>query len=131
MKVLIPISYNTMALTAPIIRKLGETEGMEISPTKLIEGKFKESYEIIEHWIIAIKPDWALITGDTIEMTGAAEACFHNNVKIAHYFIGDLDGPIITKEDTHRHIISLLAKIRLHRNKRASQQIAELFKQLG
>lgn len=132
MRLLIPLgSSSDMNLLAPIIRELGETKEMEVSPAKIIEGKFRDSYELITHWISAIKPDWALIVGDKIEMTGAAQACFHNNIKIAHYFVGNLDGPIITKEDINRHIISLLAKVRFHRNKRVSQQIAELFKQLG
>lgn len=132
LKVLIPLgSRAEWGLSAPIIRKLGEDPYFETINFQLEVGKFGESYALTEKWIIAIQPDMAVIVADRIEMTGAAAACYHNNVPFAHYFAGILNNPIVTLDDINRHCITLWSTIQLCESFECAENVRRLFKPIN
>jgi len=128
MKVIIPIgSRAEMGLSAPIIRKMGEDPFFKISISKLYPGDFIESYKTMDKWLTVVKPNWSLIVGDRIEMTGAAAACFHKGIPFAHYFAGIINYPICTLDDINRHVITLWSTVQFVESFDCGKNVQELF----
>jgi GDP/UDP-N,N'-diacetylbacillosamine 2-epimerase (hydrolysing) len=119
--VCVPVGCRSDAgLSAPIIKRLKESDWCDVQVVQLEPQDFIPSYQIMDcickgHRHIgnhnAKKPDLVLIVGDRVEMCAAAAAAFHNQVKIAHYGAGIVNDPITTYDDVDRHCITLWSDI--------------------
>jgi UDP-N-acetylglucosamine 2-epimerase len=99
-------------LSAPIIKRLKADDFFDCYVYRFNHpGEFERPYEEMAYTLEENYFDLVFITGDRIEMTAGACACFHNNTKIAHYYGGILNDPITTLDDINRHCISLWSTI--------------------
>lgn len=119
-KILVPIGCRSdEGISAPIIRRLTESDDFTCSTPRLIASDFAESYSCMKWCIEKYKPDLVICVGDRIEMTAAACAAFHNNIPICHYGSGITNYPISTFDDINRHCITLWSDILLCEDKNA------------
>ncbi len=114
-KILVPIGCRSdEGISAPIIRRLNETDWCEVDIPCMVASDFFRTYEEVkDHFEIYEKPDLMLCVGDRVEMTAAACAAFHNNIPICHYGSGIINTPLSTFDDTNRHCITLWSDIQL------------------
>lgn len=88
---------------------------------------FQESFNIINHFCHSTPVDLAIITGDRIEMAGACNALFLNNIPIAHLGAG-IVGDFATFDGTLRHNITLMADIALCEDEFSCEIVYKLWK---
>lgn len=132
MRVLVPIGCRSdKGLTRPVIKRL-EQNGVEVGFATLDPNSFLLSYrrirEIVESAGEAF--DIALICGDRVEMCGAAAACFHSHIPIAHMYAGTGTN-ISTFDDINRHVITLWSDIQFCEGDTAAKRVENLISSTG
>jgi hypothetical protein len=118
-------------LSKGIIKRLQDVEWCECHAIALVPANFIESYRVMEHYIQLCKPDLVLCVGDRIEMTAAACAAFHSNIKIAHYYAGIISPDFETFDTINRHCITMWADIAFCESKEAVEVVASIWSILG
>ncbi|MDP2217210.1 MAG: UDP-N-acetylglucosamine 2-epimerase [Methanolobus sp.] len=127
MKILIPVGCRSdEGLSVPVRKRLGNS-GYAL---KLQYHDFYNAYCEVEKFILEFKPDLALLFGDRIEMCGAAAACFHNNIPIAHVYAGTGNNTA-TLDDISRHVITLWSDIQFCESDSAAKRVENLLTAIG
>lgn len=125
--ILIPVGgRSNEALVQPIIKRLLEQEWCNIVVIEIEAGNFIESYKKVRENILKGSFDLVYIVGDRLEMFGASLAAYHNNVPIAHYGGGIIEG-FSTFDEIHRHSISMMADIELCESEHAAGNVSQLW----
>lgn len=126
-KVLVPIGCRSdEGLSAPVIKHLGSSA----YALRLQYHDFYNAYYEVEKFISEFEPDIALLFGDRIEMCGAAAACFHNNVPIAHVYAGVGCNQALF-DDINRHVITLYSDIQFCESDSAAKRVENLLTAIG
>lgn len=132
MNILIPAGCRSDAgLIKPVIKRLKE-KGVDIKLANLDPNSFLLSYRTIREIVESEGPafDIALICGDRVEMCGAAAACFHSHIPIAHMYAGTGTN-ISTLDDINRHVITLWSNIQFCESDTAAKRVENLFSSTG
>lgn len=132
MNILIPVGCRSdEGLIKPVVKRL-EEKGVDIKIANLDPNSFLLSYRTIRELFEneGLVFDIALICGDRVEMCGAAAACFHSHIPIAHMYAGTYNN-IATLDDINRHVITLWSDIQFCEGDRAAVRIGAIFDRIG
>lgn len=132
MRVLVPTGCRSDAgLIQPVIKRLKE-KGVDIKLASLDPNNFLLSYKTIREIVESAGEafDIALICGDRVEMCGAAAACFHSHIPIAHMYAGTGTN-ISTFDDINRHVMTLWSDIQFCESDIAAKRVENLFSAIG
>jgi len=116
-------------LIDPIIKIIKNKEDIDWLSINLPPTNFIKAFESTEFAIENFHPSIAICTGDRIDMTAAAYACYINNIPIAHVYAGIRDSyPFATKDCMNRHSISLWADLVFCEDEKCRKRVELLYK---
>ena len=128
MKVIIPRGCRSdYPLSDPIIKAMESDDFFRVFTINLHPANFVGSFDIMDHFCKTVKPDLVMIIGDRVEMAGAANAVFLNNIPICHLGAGIINDPISCFDDIFRHNITSMAEIALCEDYTSAKKVAELW----
>lgn len=131
-RICVPVGCRSdEGLSAPVIRRLKESDWCEVTTLHLIPQDFGASYQTMHDTLYWKPQDMVLITGDRVEMCAAAAAAFHLKTKIAHLYAGVVNDPITTFDDVDRHVISQWADTCLCENDETAAIIHDMKQRIG
>lgn len=132
MKVIIPKGCRSDApLSDPLIKTMENDDFFKLFTINLYPANFLESFGIMDHFCKIVKPDLVMIIGDRVEMAGAANAVFLNNIPIAHLGAGVINDIGNNWDDILRHNITLMADIALCEDYNSTYRTAQLWDLIG
>lgn len=92
-------------------------------------GDFAANYIGARNRLTTHRPDAVLIPCDRLEALAAALAAFELGIPIIHFHAGDTG--TVSKDETHRHIISLMASVHLCNGPTARETVCDLLESVG
>jgi len=132
LRVLIPIGCRSdEGLSAPLIRRLRETDWCDCTTIPLSPANYIESYKIIEKHLSLCNYDLVIATGDRIEMEAFAKCAFLHNIPIAHFYAGVIDYSFVLFDDILRHSITLMADIAFCEDRDSAYRVMKLWDSIG
>jgi UDP-N-acetylglucosamine 2-epimerase (non-hydrolysing) len=94
-------------------------------PDQTLNGLCARLFDRIDEQLVAHRPDWVLVQGDTTTAMGSALAAFHRRIPVAHVEAGlrtgDLGNPF--PEEMNRRVTDLLASAHFAPTRRSAEAL--------
>ena len=112
-------------LLQPLIDRLEAHPRFDVEVFSLHPGAdFGVNYEGAHRHLTKIQPDLVIVPCDRLEALAAAIAAFGLNLPIIHFHAGDTGS--VSADETHRHLISLMASVHLCNGPSAAKVVCDM-----